>query len=104
MSLNGWKWRAVDGAGKPVESAPGKTSFASFGPTKLSDMKQAAQILLDNRRRDAIRDGEKDPGYAYVEDSFEKIEGGPGHDLIPGVYRPAGAVPIQLPTDPKPAE
>lgn len=96
---NVWKWKAVDKDGKPVEAAPGSPTFVSRGPVKLPDMIKAARILLDGKRRAAIRAGLPDPGYTLVEESVEAVA---DNAAGLGEWKPAGAVPLQLPTESAP--
>lgn len=96
---NVWKWKAVDKDGKPVDAAPGSPTFVSRGPVKLPDMVKAARILLDGKRRAAIRAGLADPGYTLVEESVEPVA---DSEAKFGEWRPPGTVPLQLPTESAP--
>lgn len=91
---NVWKWQAKDKNGSIVQSSPGLNYFISRGPTTKPDMVQAANLILNNHRLDAIRAGLEDPGYELVEDSVQPA-GDNQSDV--GDWRPEGAVPTQLP-------
>lgn len=98
---NVWRFKAVDKDGKPVESAPGATTFTCRGPTNPIDMKAAATLLLNSKRVDAIRAGFADPGYKLDEESLVAVEHS-DHDL--GAWIPKEAKPIQMPHESAPGE
>lgn len=97
---NVWRWQAKDKDGKVVEPAPGKTHFISRGPGRRKDMIDGATILLNNKRRAAIREGLEDPGYAVVPESVEAVETADQSVLGVGAWRPSGSKQVNLPTDP----
>ncbi len=55
MSNNVWRWQAKDGKGNAVDAAPGQPFFESRGPTTKAAMQKAADLILYNKRLDAIR-------------------------------------------------
>lgn len=95
--VNIWRFRATGADGKPVESAPGMTTFTVKGPATRPALIEAARILLDSKRADAVNVGLPDPGYKLDEASIEPV----GHtDVDVGFWvPPADAKPIDLPTD-----
>lgn len=99
---NVWRFRVLDKDNKPVETAPGMKFIEARGPGTPNDMKAAARLLLDNKRRDAIRAGYEDPGYHMDEGSLEPVAEDNG--ALPGDWRPSKAQPLQLPTEVAPED
>lgn len=96
-NVNIWRFAAVDKDGEVFESAPGMRKFLVHGPATKRDLIAAAHLLLNAKRLDAIRAGIDDPGYKLDESSIEPV----GHsDAELGQWRPDGAMPLNLPTDP----
>ena len=94
--VNIWKFKATGADGKPVESAPGMTSFTVKGPASKPALVEAATLLLNSKRADAIRIGLEDPGYKLDESSIEPV----GHtDADVGQFFVPGGKPLDLPTD-----
>lgn len=86
-----WKWTAKDKHGKRVPAADGKETFTSRGPTTEQEMREAAQLLLNNQRLKLIRAGIEDPGY-----QVDTIEALPDDDTPTGWWQPRDAAPLQI--------
>lgn len=101
-----WKWQAKDAEGKIVEAAPGQPYFYCRGPATAAEMIRGANLLLNNKRLDAVRFGLPDPGYVLDKSSLRAVEE-PVTDLsaeplpIGEAGKAAGAdlKPLDLPTD-----
>jgi hypothetical protein len=96
MANNVWKMTAKDKDGKPVESAPGMTTFIMRGPEKKATVELHGQYLLNSMRQREFDNTGVDPGYKVdkVEPAGEFSD--PAVDLI-GEWRPRGAEPVNLP-------
>lgn len=105
-----WKFQAKDKDGKVVDASPGHPFFFCRGAESKQDMIRGANILLNNKRLDAVRFGFPDPGYRldiqsmiYVEENVNDLGAGPLPDLTSEEgkeFLPTpGLSPINLPLD-----
>jgi hypothetical protein len=95
--VNIWRVRVLDGNNQPVKNERGEVTAVLKGPATKAELIRSAEILFNSKRQDAIFAGLPDPGYHIDPESVEPL----GHsDADLGQWRPEGARPLELPTDP----
>ena len=94
---NIWRFRVLGGDGKPVSTAEDASTLTVRGPATKPALIDAANLLLNSKRADAVRAGLDDPMYRLDESSIEAL----GHtDTEVGFWAPQGEPKaLNLPTE-----